>query len=228
MTLWHTSYSILRHFFTPFGLAESLLTMPKQNKEAMSKKDKTKEKEAKNVADMNNDKDTKNQPIEEINATETTTEEVQNACAEEISKEQLNEMNDRYMRLVAEFDNYKKRTLRERIDLIKSAGEDILKEILPVVDDFERAIQNLDKAKDLEAVKAGIGLIYGKFNEFLKQKGVSAIEAVNMEFDTDKHEAITKIQAPTEELKGKVVDVVKKGYVLNDKVIRFAQVVIGE
>lgn len=194
----------------------------------MSRKDKTKEKDSKKGAEDLIEITTENQPIEEIEAQETATENVQEVCAEEILRLQLNEMNDKYIRLVAEFDNYKKRTLRERIDLIKSAGEDTLKEILPVVDDFERAIQNIDNAKDLEAVKAGIGLIYGKFNDFLKQKGITAIEALHADFDTDKHEAITKIPAPSEELKGKVVDVVKKGYVLNDKVIRFSQVVIGE
>jgi molecular chaperone GrpE len=194
----------------------------------MSKKDKTKEKDSKKGIEENVENVAEDQQPKDSQLTETPVEDVPEPCAEEIFRQQLSDMNDKYIRLVAEFDNYKKRTLRERMDLIKSAGEDILKEILPVVDDFERALQNIDKAKDIEAVKSGIDLIYGKFNEFLKQKGVSHIEAMNVEFDTDKHEAITKIPAPTEELKGKVVDVVKKGYVLNDKVIRFAQVVIGE
>lgn len=194
----------------------------------MSKKDKTKEKDSKKGLEEMVENMTENQQSEDSKPIETPVEDVPEPCAEDILRQQLNDMNDKYIRLVAEFDNYKKRTLRERMDLIKSAGEDILKEILPVVDDFERALQNIDKAKDVEAVKSGIGLIYGKFNEFLKQKGITQIEALNAEFDTDKHEAITKIPAPTDELKGKVVDVVKKGYVLNDKVIRFAQVVIGE
>ncbi len=194
----------------------------------MSKKDKTKEKDSKKGIEENIETVAENQQNEESKPMETPVEDVPEPCAEDILRQQLNDMNDKYIRLVAEFDNYKKRTLRERMDLIKSAGEDILKEILPVVDDFERALQNIDKAKDVEAVKSGIDLIYGKFNEFLKQKGIAQIEAMNAEFDTDKHEAITKIPAPTDELKGKVVDVVKKGYVLNDKVIRFAQVVIGE
>lgn len=114
------------------------------------------------------------------------------------------------------------------MDLTKSAGEDILVNILPVMDDFERGLDNIEKAKDIEAVKEGVQLIYNKFKEFLKQRGVKEIEAKEKDFDTDMHEAITKIPAPTEELKGKVVDVIEKGYYLNEKVIRFSKVVIGE
>ena len=147
---------------------------------------------------------------------------------EETLKMQVSEANDKYLRLVAEFDNYKKRTLRERMDLIKTAGQDILIDILPVVDDFERALANIDNAKDIESVKKGVSLIYGKFSEFLKQKGIVAIDALNQKFATDKHETITKIPASNDELKGKVIDVVTKGYCLNEKVIRFAQVVVGE
>ncbi|MCW3788452.1 nucleotide exchange factor GrpE [Plebeiibacterium sediminum] len=138
------------------------------------------------------------------------------------------ELNDRYLRLTAEYDNYRKRTLKERMELTKSAGEGLLKGILPVVDDFDRAISHLGEASDLNAVKEGIDLIYNKFQEFLKQNGVSEIEAKEKEFDTDLHEAITKIPAPTEELKGKVIDCIEKGYMLNDKVMRFSKVVVGE
>ena len=169
-------------------------------------------------------------PTDESNTQQETNfgSEEQPLSVEEALKQQVAEANDKYLRLVAEFDNYKKRTLRERIDLIKSAGQDILIDILPVVDDFERAMSTIEKAKDFEGVKIGINLIYGKFVEFLKQKGIVAIDAMNLELDTDKHEAITKIPAPTEELKGKIVDVVTKGYCLNEKVIRFAKVVVGE
>ncbi len=114
------------------------------------------------------------------------------------------------------------------MELSKSAGEDILVNILPVMDDFERGLSTIDQAKDIKAVKAGIQLIYNKFGEFLKQRGVKEIEAKEKEFDTDLHEAITKIPAPNEKLKGKVVDVVEKGYYLNEKIIRFSKVVIGE
>lgn len=147
---------------------------------------------------------------------------------EKTNAEKLSEMNDKYLRLAAEYDNYRKRTLKEKMDLTKSAGEDILVNILPVMDDFERGLDSIDKAKDIKAVKEGVQLIYNKFSEFLKQRGIKEIEAKEKDFDTDMHEAITKIPAPTEELKGKVVDVIEKGYYLNEKVIRFSKVVIGE
>jgi len=140
----------------------------------------------------------------------------------------LSEINDKYMRLSAEFDNYRKRTLKEKTDLIKTAGGDALSDMLPVVDDFERGLQLMKDAEDVNAVKEGVDLIYTKFKEFMKSKGIVEIDAVNQDFDTDLHEALTKIPAPSEDLKGKVVDVIQKGYKIGDKVIRFAKVVIGE
>lgn len=136
--------------------------------------------------------------------------------------------NDKYIRLSAEFDNYRKRTLKERIDIIKSAGEDIIVNILPVVDDFERALDSMKNAEDIEAVKKGVNIIYNKLVDYLKSRGVKEVDAINKEFDTDLHEAVTKIPAPDKKLKGKVVDVINKGYYLNDKIIRFPKVVIGE
>ncbi|MGM0503070.1 MAG: nucleotide exchange factor GrpE [Bacteroidota bacterium] len=155
-------------------------------------------------------------------------EEKEASKKEKSDKEKLEELNDKYLRLAAEYDNYRRRTLKEKMELAKSAGEDILVNILPVMDDFERGLETIDKAKEVDAIKEGIHLIYNKFKEFLKQRGVKAIEAKEKEFDTDLHEAVTKIPAPKEELKGKVVDVIEKGYLLNDKVIRYAKVVIGE
>lgn len=143
-------------------------------------------------------------------------------------KEEATEWQDKYIRLSAEFDNYRKRTLREKTDLIKMANEALLIDILSVVDDFERGIATIDKSDDLKALKDGIHLIYDKFNAFLRQKGIKEIEAMEKEFDLDYHEAMTKIPAPEEYLKGKVVDVLEKGYTLNDKVIRYAKVVVGE
>ncbi len=140
----------------------------------------------------------------------------------------LSAMNDKYLRLSAEYDNYRKRTLKERMELMKSAGEGLLKGLLPVVDDFDRALVHLKDATDLDSVREGIDLIYNKFQEFLKRNGVAEIEAVEKDFDTDIHEAVTKIPAPDKKLKGKVVDCIEKGYKLNDKVIRFAKVVVGE
>ncbi len=140
----------------------------------------------------------------------------------------VKDMNDKYLRLSAEFDNYRKRTLRERMELTKTASESVLISVLPVIDDFERAMQSIEQGLDFEATKEGILLIYNKFNEFSKQNGITEIDAVGQVFDTDLHEALTKIPAPTEDFKGKIVHVIQKGYYLNDKVIRFAKVVVGE
>ncbi|MFA9389589.1 MAG: nucleotide exchange factor GrpE [Prolixibacteraceae bacterium] len=136
--------------------------------------------------------------------------------------------DDRYLRLQAEFDNYRKRTLKEKMEMTKSAGEHIFLNILPVIDDFERALQSMENKHEESAIKEGILLIYKRFSDFIQQNGIKEIEAKERDFNTDLHEALTKIPAPKEELKGKVVDVIQKGYTLNDKVIRFAKVVIGE
>ena len=138
------------------------------------------------------------------------------------------ELNDKYLRLMAEFDNYRKRTLKEKMDLTKYAEEDVLKGILKVVDDMERAINNLDTAPDMNAVKEGVELIYKKFKSFLETRGLKEVEAMHQDLDTDKHEAVAKFAAPSEDLKGKIIDVVEKGYYLHDKIIRYAKVVIGE
>lgn len=143
-------------------------------------------------------------------------------------EEQIQTLNDKHLRLQAEFDNFRKRTFKERMELIKHAGEDTLKDLLPIIDDIDRAIINNESAKDLQAVKEGISLIQIKFQDFLKSKGLTEINAMHSEFDTDLHEAVTKIPAPDENLKGKIVDVIQKGYILNEKVIRFAKVIIGE
>ena len=146
----------------------------------------------------------------------------------EQAESELLELKDKHIRLQAEFDNYRKRTLKERMELLKTASESLLISILPVIDDFDRAVQTLDKVEEEGHLKDGVLLIYNKFQDFLKQNGVKEIEAKDQTFDTDLHEAITKIPAPTKDLKGKIVDVVQKGYYLNDKVIRFSKVVIGE
>ncbi|MBL7966223.1 MAG: nucleotide exchange factor GrpE [Prolixibacteraceae bacterium] len=140
----------------------------------------------------------------------------------------LHELRDKHIRLQAEFDNYRKRTLKERMELLKTAGEGVLVNILPVIDDFDRAIQTLNSIEEENPAKEGVKLIYNKFQEFLKLNGVKEIEAKDQAFDTDLHEAITTFPAPSEDLKGKIIDVVQKGYFLNDKVIRHSKVVIGE
>jgi molecular chaperone GrpE len=137
-------------------------------------------------------------------------------------------MHDKYLRLSAEFDNYRKRTLREKSEMIKSASEDLIIRIIPIVDDIERGLNAVNTAQDIEALKQGMNLIYGRFCDFLQQNGVKEIEALHQDFNTDLHEAITKIPAAEDEMKGKVVDVVQKGYQLHDKVIRYPKVVVGQ
>ena len=138
------------------------------------------------------------------------------------------ELQDKYLRLSAEFDNYRKRTHREKTEMIKTASDDLLKKIIPVVDDFERGLAAVNNSVDLDAIKQGMNLIYGRFREFLQQQGIREIESMNQDFNTDFHEAVTKIPVEDENLKGKVVDVIEKGYYLHDKVIRYPKVVIGE
>jgi molecular chaperone GrpE len=167
-----------------------------------------------------------------INAEEEATQQATDAQSpsnkEEELQAQVKDLQDKYIRMMAEFDNFRKRSLKERMELMKSAGEDILVNLLPIMDDFERGLQVMDTSTDVDAVKLGVQLIYNKFREFLSQRGVKEIAAIKLDFNVDEHEAITKIPAPEEGLKGKVVDVVQKGYYLNDKVIRYSKVVIGE
>jgi molecular chaperone GrpE len=144
------------------------------------------------------------------------------------AEEKLAEMQDRYLRLSAEFDNYRKRTLREKMELSKHAGENIFQSIIPVLDDFERALKLMDTATDCAAMKSGIDLIYIKFSDFLRQNGIKEIESLNKDFNVDQHEAVTKVSVQDVSMKGKVVDVIVKGYWLHDKVLRFSKVVVGE
>ncbi len=139
----------------------------------------------------------------------------------------LAEMQDKYLRLSAEFDNYRKRTLREKMDISKYAGEDLLKVILTFIDDFERALKHMECLPECSAVKEGIDLIYMKLSEFLAQQGIKEIESMNHEFNVELHEAVAQIPVTEEEKKGKIVDVVLKGYFLKDKVIRHSKVIIG-
>lgn len=140
----------------------------------------------------------------------------------------LTEMQDRYLRLSAEFDNYRKRTLREKIELAQSGGESVIKNLLPIIDDFDRAIVSMRETEDCSAVKAGLELIYIKINEFLRQNGVKEIEALNEQFNSDIHDAVTSLAVDDDAMKGRIVDVTQKGYTLNDKVIRHPKVVVGE
>ncbi len=185
------------------------------------------------------------QPIEdqevmnpqETNEQQTSTEEQQESTRTEDTEEvdelealkaEMEEQKDKYLRLAAEFDNFRKRTMKEKSELILNGGKKTLESVLPVVDDFERALSTMDKATDLNAIKEGVELIYNKFVSVLGQNGVKKIEAIGQPLDTDFHEAIAVIPAPAEEQKGKIIDCVQTGYMLNDMVLRHAKVVVGE
>ena len=174
---------------------------------------------------------------EEITNEETATAEQENIelSAEEKLQKELDEANekvalleDKYLRQVAEFDNYRKRTIKEKAELIKNGGERAIESILPVLDDFERALSNMEKDENATEIMTGVELIYNKFVGILKQNGLQKIETEGADFNTDFHEAIAIIPAPNEALKGKVLDCVQAGYTLNDKVIRHAKVAVGE
>ncbi|SEN95328.1 molecular chaperone GrpE [bacterium A37T11] len=140
---------------------------------------------------------------------------------------QLAEANDKYLRLYAEFDNYKRRTTKERLDLLQSAGKEVIADMLPVLDDFERALKALDNSPESDALKEGIKLVHQKLLKILTQKGLKEMASIGTIFNPDLQEAITNIPAPTDDLRGKVIDEVEKGYYLNDKVLRYAKVVVG-
>ncbi|MFD2538937.1 nucleotide exchange factor GrpE [Sphingobacterium chuzhouense] len=159
---------------------------------------------------------------------EESTDQSEETTEERLQQELAN-ANDKYTRLFAEFDNYKKRTSKERVDLIQSASKDVLAKLLPILDDFDRALAAMETAQDIESVKQGVDLVNQKFRKILANEGLKEMEnLIGEPFDAEYQEAITAIPAPSEELKNKVIDVVEKGYFLNDKVIRFAKVVIGQ
>ena len=173
--------------------------------------------------------------VENEVANDADNTEEQELTTEERLQKELDEANgkievleDKYLRQVAEFDNYRKRTMKEKAELIKNGGERAIESILPVLDDFERAISNMSKDENAAEILTGVELIYNKFVGILKQNGLQKMETEGVDFNTDYHEAIAMIPAPAEELKGKVLDCVQAGYILNDKVIRHAKVAVGE
>ena len=182
-----------------------------------------------------NEEELKEQAVQDENGEETTekeevalTEEEKLAQELEKANAEIEDQKDKYLRLSAEFDNYRKPTMKEKAELILNGGEKSISSILPIVDDFERALKNMETATDVAAVKEGVELIYNKFMTVLGQNGVKVIETKEQPLDTDYHEAIAVIPAPDEALKGKILDCVQTGYTLNDKVIRHAKVVVGE
>ncbi len=143
-------------------------------------------------------------------------------------KAELVEMNDKYLRKVAEFENFKRRSAKEKIELIQTAGRDVITDLLNILDDCDRAQKQLDTSEDAAAIKEGVMLVFTKLRNTLQARGVKAMETINQEFNPDLHDAITEIPVPNEDLKGKIVDEVMKGYYLNDKIIRHAKVVVGK
>jgi molecular chaperone GrpE len=182
-----------------------------------------------NGQDTDNGKDMPN-----INADENMagTNHLNDALADESAQEkkqqELDEMRDKYLRLIAEFDNYKKRTAKERIELMQTANKEVIVSLLDVLDDSERAAKQLETAADLNAVKDGVMLVFNKLKSTLQNKGLKPMESLHTEFNPDLHEAITEIPAPSKDLQGKVVDDMQKGYYLNDKLIRHARVIVGK
>lgn len=176
--------------------------------------------------DNNNPANDKVEDTPEISETGTN-EQISESAVTELRQE-IADLKDKNLRLMAEFDNFRKRTLKEKSELILNGGEDVLKKLLPLVDDFERALAAMETSTDAKALKEGLDLIYAKLISYLNENGVKAIPTENEVFNTDLHEAITTFPAPSEDLKGRIVDCVSKGYTLREKVIRYSKVVVGE
>lgn len=193
----------------------------------MDPKEKKVKEEELNVEETLNNAEEQPQDEQAENAAPMTHEEELEKELE-TAQETIEEQKDKYLRLSAEFDNYRKRTMKEKAELILNGGEKSLSSILPVVDDFERAIKTMETATDVQAVKEGVELIYNKFMATLAQNGVKVIETKDQPLNTDYHEAIAVIPAPSEAQKSKILDCVQTGYTLNDKVLRHAKVVVGE
>jgi molecular chaperone GrpE len=190
---------------------------------------KMSEKENENTGQEMNEQTVENNAD---NAAEETVENVQEQTNEEVKapspEEQLAELNNKYVRLYSDFDNFRKRTIKEKADIISTANGGLMSDLLGVLDDFERAIANNEKVEDAESLREGFKLIYNKFSTTLKNKGLEAMDCKGDVFDGDLHEAVTNIPAPTEEDKGKIVDVIERGYNLKGKVLRYAKVVVGQ
>lgn len=180
----------------------------------------TAEMKQNNIPDINTD--------ENLSGTTHLNEGVTDAPEIEKIKQELQEAKDKYLRLVAEFDNFRKRNAKERIELIQTANKEVILSLLEVLDDCERAAQQLENATEIDSVKEGVLLVFNKLKSILQSKGLRPMESLHTEFDADLHEAITEIPAPAEALKGKVIDELQKGYYLNDKIIRHAKVVVGK
>ena len=165
---------------------------------------------------------------ENMSGTSHLNEPITNEPELEILRNDLGEMKDKFIRKVAEFENYKKRSLKERMELIQTAGKEVIIDLLDVLDDCERAEKQISASEDIDQIKEGVMLVFNKLKNVLAAKGLKPMETIHQDFDPDKHEAITEISAPSKELQGKVIDELQKGYYLNDKIIRYAKVVVGK
>lgn len=196
----------------------------------MSKKDKEFKEEAVNENIGTTDENVQESTVEENAGQETAEPTEEEKLRTELAEanEKIALLEDKYLRQLAEFDNYRKRTMKEKAELIKNGGERAIESILPVLDDFERALSNMSKDESSAEIMTGVELIYNKFVGILKQNGLQKIETDGAVFDTDFHEAIAMVPTPDENLKGKVLDCIQAGYTLNDKVIRHAKVAVGE
>jgi molecular chaperone GrpE len=196
--------------------------LKKKKKENMDTPENINEPTRENLAE---EQQLKDQQAETVEAVET--EEIPDPTAEDKLKTELAQANDKYLRLYAEFDNFRRRTQKERAEARETEGKDLIIALLPVLDDFERAQRSMEKAVDVAPVKEGVTLIQNKLKNILAQKGLKEMESIGAPFDADLQEAITNIPAPTDDLKGKVIDEMEKGYTLKDRVIRFAKVIVG-
>jgi len=199
--------------------------------ELLNKKKKTKMEENQTTEntdqkDILEENEAVNNEMPEIDENSAQPEEEQISDEDKL-KAEASEWQNKYLRLYAEFDNFKRRTSKERLELLQIAGKDVIVDLLPVLDDFERAQKSMETASDIEAVKEGVKLVHHKLKNLLTSKGLKEMNSIGAEFDADVHEGITNIPAPSNDLKGKVLDELEKGYYLNDKVIRFAKVIIG-
>lgn len=208
-----------------FGICKTLYTIAMFNKKKVSEKE-----ESTRMTDQNGETpehEELKEEIEQVNEARVNETEEAEVSETDKLKSEVSMLNDKYLRLYAEFDNYKRRTTKERIDLLQTAGKDVIVSLLTILDDFERANKAMELTTEVKPIKEGIDLIQNKLVSLLNQKGLKAMETIGQPFNADIHEAITNIPAPTPDLKGKIIDEAEKGYMLNDKVIRYAKVIVG-
>jgi molecular chaperone GrpE len=193
----------------------------------MATEDNKEKKNENTVEESGQTENIQNQDTNNLSKDQAEKTEVPPVDQTDILKNEVGELKDKYIRLYSEFENFRRRTAKEKIDMMKTASEDLIVSLLPVVDDFERAQKAFLEVSGSEPIKEGINLIHNKLYKTLESKGLKSMDALGKEFNSDLHEAITQQPAPSEDLKGKIIEVLEKGYYLNDKVIRHAKVVIG-